>query len=89
MCCVSLFSAYPVIGRSDMDKLQGKGNHQNYDAHIVPVLPADSSNPRELNYFPCEAPALQQPYTGRRFYRLLRRRLRSFHRASHAMRALL
>jgi hypothetical protein len=64
MCCVSLFSAYPVIGRSDMDKLQGRGNYQNYDAHIVPVVPADSSNPRELNYFPCEEPALLHPYTG-------------------------
>ena len=64
MCCVSLFSAYPVIGRSDMDKLQGRGNYQNYDAHIVPVLPADSSNPRELNYFPCEAPMLTPPFPG-------------------------
>jgi hypothetical protein len=64
LCCVSLFSAYPVIGRSDMTKLQGKGNYQNYDAHIVPVVPADSSNPRELNYFPCEAPALSHPFPG-------------------------
>jgi hypothetical protein len=64
LCCVSLFSAYPVIGRSDMNKLQGKGNYQNYDAHIVPVIPADSSNPRELNYFPCEAPALSHPFPG-------------------------
>jgi hypothetical protein len=58
LCCVSLFSAYPVIGRSDMDKLRGKGNFQNYDAHVIPVVPADSSNPRELTYFPCEAPSL-------------------------------
>ncbi len=64
LCCVSLFSAYPVVGLSDMAKLQGKGNYQNYDAHIVPVVPADSSNPRELNYFPCEEPALLHPYTG-------------------------
>jgi hypothetical protein len=64
MCCVSLFSAYPVISRSDMNKLQGKGNYQNYDAHIVPVIPADNSNPRELNYFPCEAPSLSHPFPG-------------------------
>ena len=64
LCCVSLFSAYPVIGRSDMAKLQGRGNYQNYDAHIVPVIPADNSNPRELNYFPCEAPSLSHPFPG-------------------------
>jgi hypothetical protein len=64
LCCVSLFSAYPVIGRSDMDKLQGKGNYQNYDAHIVPVVPADGGNPRELNYFPCEAASLSPPFPG-------------------------
>jgi len=64
LCCVSLFSAYPVIGRSDMDKLQGKGNYQNYDAHLVPVVPADGGNPRELNYFPCEAASLSPPFPG-------------------------
>ena len=64
LCCVSLFSAYPVISRSDMNKLQGKGNYQNYDAHIVPVVPADGSNPRELNYFPCEAASLSPPFPG-------------------------
>jgi hypothetical protein len=64
LCCVSLFSAYPVISRSDMNKLQGKGNYQNYDAHIVPVIHADSSNPRELNYFPYEAPAVSHPFPG-------------------------
>ena len=64
LCCVSLFSAYPVVGRGDMTKLQGKGNYQNYDAHIIPVVPAHPTNPRELNYFPCEAPALLHPYTG-------------------------
>ncbi len=64
LCCVSLFSAYPVISRSDMNKLQGKGNFQNYDAHIVPVVPADGGNPRELNYFPCEAASLSPPFPG-------------------------
>ncbi len=32
MCCVSLFSAYPVFSRSDIDKLQGKGNYDAYRA---------------------------------------------------------
>ena len=64
LCCVSLCSAYPVISRSDMNKLQGKGNYQNYDAHIVPVVPADGGNPRELTYFPCEAASLSPPFPG-------------------------
>jgi hypothetical protein len=47
-----------------MDKLEGKGNFENYDAHVVPVVPANPANPRELNYFPCEPPTLLHPYTG-------------------------
>ena len=64
LCCVSMFSPYPVIGLSDMHKLTGKGNYQNYDAHIVPVVPADASNPLELDYFPCEPQALLHPFAG-------------------------
>ena len=47
-----------------MIMLQGRGNHQNYDAHIVPVLPANAANPVEFNYYPCEPPALLHPYAG-------------------------
>jgi hypothetical protein len=54
LCCVSLFSAFPVIGCGDMLNLLGKGNYQNYDAHVVPVVPKDAANPHELNYYPCE-----------------------------------
>lgn len=64
LCCVSLFSAYPVIGCSDMLNLLGKGNYQNYDAHVVPVVPKDAANPHELNYYPCEPQALQHPFAG-------------------------
>jgi serine/threonine protein kinase len=49
---VASFSAYPVID-GDRPKLQGKGNYQNYDAHFVPVMPADPANPNEFTYFPC------------------------------------
>ncbi|MCE5319049.1 MAG: hypothetical protein LLG04_17015 [Parachlamydia sp.] len=46
-------SAYPVID-GDMAKLAGKNNYENYDAHFVPVVPKDSTNPNEANYFPCK-----------------------------------
>ena len=49
---VASFSAYPVID-GDMTKLEGKGNYRNYDAHFVPVLPADPTNPNEVSYYPC------------------------------------
>jgi hypothetical protein len=37
-----------------MNKLKEKGNYQNYDAHYVPVVPANASNAHEMNYFPCK-----------------------------------
>lgn len=37
---IVLYSAFPVI-KNDMDGLQGKGNHKNYDAHFIPVVPAN------------------------------------------------
>ena len=57
LCCFSFYSAYPVVGRQDMSKLTGKASYQNYDAHAVPVVPNDASNPDEANYFPAEAAA--------------------------------
>ncbi len=50
---VAVFSAYPVID-GDMNKLKGKGNHQNYDAHFIPVVPSNPHNQNEVNYFPCK-----------------------------------
>lgn len=49
---VAMFSAYPVVD-GDMDKLTGKANYQNYDAHFVPVVPKDPNNPTEDVYLPC------------------------------------
>ncbi len=66
LCCVSLFSAYPIICRSEMLELVGKGNYQNYDAHVVPVIPNDVFDPHELNYYPCEPRSLLHPFAGSR-----------------------
>lgn len=49
---VSSYSVYPVI-KGDMGKLTGKGNYQNYDAHLIPVQPRNRNNPREMSYLPC------------------------------------
>ncbi len=47
---MAFYSAYPVID-GDMQKLIGKGNYQNYDAHYVPVYPI-SASPHEKCYMP-------------------------------------
>lgn len=47
------FSAYPVID-GDMEKLKGKGNYGNHDAHFIPVTPKDPTNPNEVSYIPCK-----------------------------------
>eukprot|EP00727_Mastigamoeba_balamuthi_P013359 m51a1_g8646 hypothetical protein (776) ;mRNA; r:15250-18431 len=47
---VSFFSALPVVD-GDMEALEGKAAHGNYDAHWVPVCPA-SSDPHEANFYP-------------------------------------
>jgi len=49
---VVFYSAYPVI-RGDMDKLTGKSNYTNYDAHYIPVVAANEDNPHEKVYYPC------------------------------------
>jgi Poly(ADP-ribose) polymerase catalytic domain/FG-GAP repeat len=49
---VSCYSAYPVVD-GDIEKLRGKHNYQNYDAHFIPVKPANLTNEREVNYLPC------------------------------------
>jgi hypothetical protein len=45
---VAIFSAYPVV-YEDMSALEGKGNHANYDAHVVPVVPR-TERPTEVAY---------------------------------------
>ena len=50
---VSFFSGFPVL-KGDMEKLLGKGNYQNYDAHFAPVVPVNPSNPQETVFHPCE-----------------------------------
>ena len=49
---VASFSAYPVID-GDMLALQGYGNYANHDAHFIPVRPANSKDPNEVNFYPC------------------------------------
>ena len=58
---VSSYSAYPVI-RSDMEALSGKANYRNYDAHFVPVVPQDPTNPQETTYYPT-VPGQAHQYT--------------------------
>ncbi len=58
---IASYSAYPVI-YEDMKNLKGKGNHQNYDAHFIPVSPRDPNNPKEVNYDPT-APGQKRTYT--------------------------
>jgi Cadherin-like/Poly(ADP-ribose) polymerase catalytic domain len=45
-------SAYPVID-GDTSRLFGRARYQNYDAHFIPVKPADPNNPSEIDYYPC------------------------------------
>lgn len=45
--------AYPVID-GDMNKLMGKANYQNYDAHFVPVVPDDPNDPTTKSFYPCK-----------------------------------
>ncbi len=58
-CSVSVFSAFVVIGRNEMEELRAKANYKNYDAHLVPVAPRDPSNANEFEYYPTEAGRLQ------------------------------
>jgi WD40 repeat protein/serine/threonine protein kinase len=46
-------SAYPVID-GDMSKLTGKANYQNYDAHLVPVVPEHPLHDDSASYIPCK-----------------------------------
>eukprot|EP00727_Mastigamoeba_balamuthi_P004024 m51a1_g13619 hypothetical protein (618) ;mRNA; f:23-2082 len=39
-CWASIYSAYPVV-RGDEQRLAGRGNHANYDAHFAPVRLVD------------------------------------------------
>jgi len=50
---VAVYSPYPVI-EGDMAKLIGKNNYENYDAHVIPVKPKDSSVQNTV-YHPCES----------------------------------
>jgi hypothetical protein len=52
MSWAACFSAYPVID-GDMKKLTGRANYQNYDAHIVPVVPEHLSDD-SASYIPCK-----------------------------------
>jgi serine/threonine protein kinase len=42
---------------SDMDKLNSMPSRENYDAHVVPVLPKNPLDPDEAVYYPAEAGA--------------------------------
>jgi len=50
---VTTYSAYPVID-GDKQKLMAGANYGNYDAHFIPVVPQNSANPNEVNYYPCK-----------------------------------
>ena len=58
---VATYSPYPAID-GDLDKLREKGNYQNYDAHFVPVVPKNPSNPNETVYYPTK-PNQKHTYT--------------------------
>jgi len=51
---VLAYSIYPVI-HGDMDKLKEKGNHQNHDAHFIPIVPRSAHDFYETVYFPCQS----------------------------------
>jgi len=48
---VACYSPLPVV-HDDMDRLRGKANYENYDAHFIPVVPQDPDNPYENTYWP-------------------------------------
>lgn len=57
---VSMREPYPVVNDvpnpkkgSDMLKLQGKGAYQNYNAHYIPVVSTEPSDPENMIYHPC------------------------------------
>lgn len=59
---VSMREPYPVIADGeysypqkpqDMKKLEGLGAYENYNAHYIPVVPIDPSNPQCAIYYPC------------------------------------
>ncbi len=54
---VSFYSAYPVAMYTDMEYLEGGSNYANYDAHFVPVQPADPGDPLTKEYYPAEEAA--------------------------------
>jgi len=35
----AVYSAYPVVGKQDIEDLKGKGNRENYDGHYIAVKP--------------------------------------------------
>ena len=41
-------SPFPVAGRADIERLKGRGNHANYDAHFIPIKPINPYNPEEV-----------------------------------------
>jgi len=48
---------FPVVGdpqQLDMKTLIGKGAYKHYNAHYIPVVPADS-DPGCAIYYPCKA----------------------------------
>ena len=51
---MAIYSAYPVI-HGDIEKLNEKSNFQNYDAHFIPVVPNNPTNPHENVYHPCQS----------------------------------
>ena len=57
---VSMREPYPVVNDvplpgkgSDMQKLEGQGAYQNYNAHYIPVASVDPKNPKCMVYYPC------------------------------------
>ena len=61
---VSMREPYPVVADApydikgnpkpkDMQKLEGYGAYQNYNAHYIPVAPIDPSNKMCAVYYPC------------------------------------
>ncbi len=61
---VSLREPYPVVADqlcspphkpSDMQKLEGLGAYQNYNAHYIPVISVNPSDPNCTIYYPCTA----------------------------------
>lgn len=56
LALVSIEKPFPVVGDSkqkDMKTLRGKGVYKNYNAHYIPVLPANP-HPNCSAYYPCK-----------------------------------